>query len=73
MEDKPIYESTPEARQSIIAQKIALWRNTAFDAELDAKVAQALGNAEAEANAAERLKNCLKAIATLEEMLTATA
>jgi hypothetical protein len=68
-EEKAIYELMPEVRQSIIAQKIALWRNTAFDAELDAKVARVLDNKDAETNAIERLKNCLKAIATLEEML----
>ena len=63
---------SPQARQALIEQKLTLWRNTAFDAELDAKVAKVLGNADSEAAAAQRLKDCLKAIATLEEMLTVT-
>lgn len=63
------YKVAPEAQRAIIAQKLTLWQNTAFDAELDAKVAQVLGDEEMKALAARRLKDALKAQAVLTEML----
>jgi hypothetical protein len=65
MTDKP-YTVTDEARQSILAQKITVWQNTAYDAALDAKVAQALEDTDGEAQAKARLKKCLQAIEVLQ-------
>jgi len=65
MTDKP-YTVTDEARKSILAQKITVWQNTAYDAELDAKVARALEDTDGEAQAKARLKKGLQAIETLQ-------
>lgn len=63
------YGITPEVRLSLIEQKLRLWRNTAFDAELDVKVAKVIDDLPAQQAAAKRLKDCLKVVAELEEIL----
>ena len=40
--DDPSQSIAQEIRQQIIANKVALWRNTYFDASLDATVAATL-------------------------------
>jgi len=70
-EDKPLYEIAPGTRVTVIQQKISVYHAAAFDAELDAKIAKALDNRDVLTQAEKRLKDCLRAIALLEEMLTA--
>ena len=61
-------EIAPEIQLAIIEQKLAQWRNTAFDAELDVKIAKILDDEAMKERAANNLKRCLQAVAMLEEM-----
>jgi hypothetical protein len=57
------------ARKQLIENKITLWRNTIYDAELDARVADALGKEAASEQAQERMKEAMQAVELLEGML----
>lgn len=57
-----------EVQQQILANKIALWKNTIYDCQLDAGVAEAIGDDTMKKGAAERLKRALKALDVLEKM-----
>ena len=57
------------ARRELLRQKLELWRNTCFDAELDAKVADAIGDDGLKEQGMARLKQALKAVGALEAML----
>jgi hypothetical protein len=52
----------------IINQKIATWRNTYYDASLDAMIAGDIGDDILKNQAASRMKQCLKAIEQLEKL-----
>lgn len=56
----------PEIRQQIISHKLSLWRNTYFDASLDATVAATLHDEQMAQAAQARMKQALQAIAALE-------
>lgn len=66
MSDVPV-----EVQVQIIQQKIQIWRNTEYDAQLDAEVAQVLDDAQMKAAAVQRMKNAKKAVAELERKLGA--
>lgn len=56
-------------RLQILADKLQMWRNTLYDATLDAKVAQVLKDQPALLRAAGRMKKALGAIEFLEKLL----
>ena len=58
-----------EVQAQIIQQKIQMWRNTEYDAQLDAEIAQVLDDAQMKAAAVQRMKNAKKAVAELEKKL----
>lgn len=58
-----------EAQRMLIENKIQQWINSRYDAELDARVAAALDNKEMLKQAERRMKNALKAVDLLKEML----
>lgn len=58
-----------EAQRALIENKIQQWINSRYDAELDARVAAALDNKEMLKQAEQRMKNALKAVDLLKEML----
>lgn len=62
-------EISVEVRTQILQQKIQVWRNTGYDARLDAEVAQELGDDEMSERAKQRMKNAKRAIAMLEQKL----
>ena len=66
MED---YDVAVEVKKQIIEQKIALFRNTLYDAMLDAKVAELLDNKQQISAATERVKGLMKAIDFLDQEL----
>lgn len=49
--------------------KLALWRNTEYDAQLDAEIAKVLSDDQMLAQAKLRMKNAKKAIGELERKL----
>lgn len=53
----------------IITNKLQLWRNTLYDAQLDAKIGETLDDAEMKKQAIERMKKSQKAIDLLEAEL----
>ena len=53
----------------LLQDKIQLWRNTLYDAELDAKVAVALEDERNKEHAEQRMKAALKALDVLGEIL----
>lgn len=60
----------PQAiKRQITGQKLQVWRNTLYDCELDARVAEALDDQQAKVQASNRMKNALKAIDVLDEIL----
>lgn len=52
----------------LIAQKVQLWRNTIYDATLDAKIAKMLEDKRKVELAEKRIKDALKAIDLLESL-----
>jgi len=64
MSDIPV-----EVQVQIIRQKIQIWRNTEYDAQLDAEIAQVLSDDQMLAAAVQRMKNAKKAIAELTRKL----
>lgn len=62
--------SVPEGvKRQLLRQKIEVWRNTVYDAELDVRVADVLGDDRLKEQAAQRLKDAFKALDLLEGML----
>lgn len=57
-------------KRQLIAQKIQMFLNTIYDAELDGKVAQMLGDERKQEGAEKRMKDALKAIDLLEKILS---
>lgn len=55
-------EITTETQLVIIDQKLALYRNTLYDAQLDGRIAQHLDNAQSIAAATNRMKEIHKTI-----------
>ena len=72
-ETQSTYAIAPEIERAIIEQKLALWRNTFFDYSLDAKVAQAVDDAQGLERAKDSMKKAAKAIAVLESLLSTGA
>ncbi len=66
MSDVPV-----EVQAHIIQQKIQIWLNTEYDAQLDAEIAQVLSDDQMKAAAVLRMKNAKKAIAELTRKLSA--
>ena len=64
MNDVPV-----EIQAQIIQQKIQIWLNTEYDAQLDAEIAQVLDDAQMKAAAVQRMKNAKKAVAELTRKL----
>lgn len=62
-------EIPDEAKIFIIEQNRQKWANTLYDAELDAKIAEKLGDERLREQAAQRMKNALKALDVLEGIL----
>lgn len=62
-----------EIKRQLIEQKIDLWRRTYYDAELDAKIAEALDDPQLKRMATERMKKALKAVDVLEKLLNEEA
>ena len=58
-----------EIQAQIIQQKIQIWRNTEYDAQLDAEIAQVLADDQMKAQAVLRMKNAKKAITELMRKL----
>lgn len=65
MNDIPI-----ENKRQLLAQNLMRWRNTAYDAETDAKVGDIIGDEQIKQQAATRLKNALKAIDAIEQIIS---
>ena len=66
-----ITDVPPEVLKQLIANKILVWQNTIADAQLDAQVAQYIGDSRLSAEAAARLKQALQAVQYLGEKLDA--
>ena len=62
-------EIPDEAKIIIIEQNRQKWTNTLYDAELGAKIAEKLGDEGMKKKEAQRMKDALKAIDVLEEIL----
>jgi CRISPR/Cas system CSM-associated protein Csm4 (group 5 of RAMP superfamily) len=62
-------EITNDVKRVIVEQKLTLYKNTLYDAELDAKIALLLNDKEDATKA--RIKQVLKAIELLETELAA--
>lgn len=60
-------EVTVETMLVIIDQKLALFRNTLYDAQLDGRIAQHLDNAQSIAAATNRMKEIHRTIDWLTE------
>lgn len=60
-----------EVRRKIVEDKLAYYRNTVFDAGLDVKVAQLIGNSQQLGVATERMKKILTVVQFLEAELAA--
>ncbi len=58
-----------EVRQALIEQRIALWRNTAFQSTVDLRVASRFGDADLIAAAKATITRAEKMIAGYEEEL----
>lgn len=67
--DDIVAQIPPEIRRELVENKLQMWRNTVADARLDATVAQAIDDAQMQAQAAQRLKRALQAVAVLEQKL----
>lgn len=63
-------EIAAERKAGLIKNKILLWENTVYDAQLDAEIDEMLGDEQGLAQAKTRMKNALKAIGLLEEKLS---
>jgi hypothetical protein len=60
----------PEATKIIILRnKLKLWKNTLYDAQLDARIAKVLEDERNEEQAAQRMKHAHKAIDFLSTLL----
>lgn len=62
-----------EVQRTLIQQKLTMWRNTVYDAQLDAKIAKALEDERGEQQARQRIKSALKAVELLEQMMNELA
>ena len=62
-------EIPSKVKAVIIEQKKQAWANTLYDAELGVKIAKKLEDKGMERRETERMKNALKAIDALEEIL----
>ena len=62
---------SPEAKRTMLVQKLALWHNTTYDASIDAKVAQMLNNEPLLQAAAKRMAEALKAEEYIQGLLEA--
>lgn len=65
MSDVPV-----EIQIQIIQQKIQIWLNTEYDAQLDAEIAQVLDDDQMKATAVLRMKNAKKAVTSLKRKLS---
>ena len=63
------YEPSEEIIRQMVAEKLKIWKNTVYDAGLDAKVATITEDDRMLQGAQKRLKGALKAVAFLEEEL----
>lgn len=59
-------EVSNEVKRTILSRKIEGVRNTVYDATLDVKVADVLGNEQGKRQTEEHVRNLLKAIDFLE-------
>lgn len=64
MTDIPI-----ETKRLLLEQNLMRWRNTAYNAEIDAKVGAIIGDEQIKQAAAAQLKNALKAIDALKQIM----
>lgn len=58
-----------KVKRELLKQKVALWRNTKYDAQVDVQVADAIGDEELKKQATERIKSAIKAIDALGKLL----
>lgn len=61
---------TTARRLAILNSKLALWQNTYYDAELDAKIGQDIDKPQMEKQATTRMKEALKVIGWIEASIT---
>jgi len=59
-----------ESQLLILNNKMSLWQNTYYDAGLDAKIAEDIGNDKMTEIAAKRMKEALTAIGFLEREIS---
>ena len=62
-------EVPTEVKRQLVEAKLTLWRNTYYDASLDAEVAKAVEDPRLLQVAEENMKRALKAISALEKRL----
>lgn len=63
------YQIPDEIARGILANKIGMWQNTLYDAGIDFKVAEKIGDERLAAIAKERITKALKAIDLLTALL----
>lgn len=61
-------EITFQAQMQVVGQKLALWQNTLYSAELDARVAKAIDDDQMLAQAKTQMKRSLQVIDQLEKI-----
>ena len=69
MENLEGYKVAANTMKSIITDKLKIWKNTVYDAGLDAKVAAFTEDERLLQAAQKRLKSAIKAVEFLEEEL----
>lgn len=62
---------TNDAKRAILENKLALWKNTQFDALVDIELAKKIGDQGMEKAAFERARQCEVVIKTVAEMMEA--
>lgn len=59
-----------EVKRKILQQKLTMWHNTVFDAQVDVEMAEILKDAQMEQSARESMNRALKAVKLVEKKLS---